>query len=487
VPAAAEHRIPLPLAGTPRGLSRGRFLRFQRGGRELVFATESASIVELSGAALELVKMAESGHPLTPSALQAELGLRHAGAEVGQALAQLVGLGVLRDSQRPLITPMPGRASGPATMATIVLQVARGCNLRCGYCYADHGLYGDGPKQMEIDVARRYIDLLFDSSGDNRELGITFFGGEPLMAFPVVQAAAAYARERAARAGKRVNFGLTTNGTLVTAEHAAFFDEYDVSVTVSMDGGRGTQNRLRVYADGRGSYEQIVARLPLLTGGQRQLACRVTVTKQDLAVRELVHHLLGLGFTEVGVSPVSSDDPKYGLDAADLARLDAEMALLADDYRQAARRGVKLGFTNLTNLLRQLHEGGARPYPCGAGIQLYAGDGAGNLYACHRFTGGALGTLEHGIDAAKRAAWVQNVHVDSKTDCQTCWARSLCGGGCHHIGDTMLGDPRSTYVPLCDWLRSYYRLGLELFLELGETQPEFLERLTRGRSTCRES
>src|SRR5204862_6884047 len=141
----------------------------------------------------------------------------------------------------------------------------------------------------------------------------------------------------------------------------------------------------------------------------------------------------------VGLSPVSSAGARFGLAEEHLARLDAELATLVDDYRERARRNVRFGFTNVSNLLTQLFEGGARPYPCGAGIQLYAGDGAGNLYACHRFTGnprGALGSLDSGgVDMVARTAWVESVSVDAKSDCTICWARSLCGGGCHHLGD----------------------------------------------------
>ena len=90
---------------------------------------------------------------------------------------------------------------------------------------------------------------------------VTFFGGETLLNF----SAAAdnrvdYAKRKAAEAGKRVDFSLTTNATLLTEDIVDFLAEHRVGVTVSIDGDRELNDHMRVFHDGRGSYDVIVPR-----------------------------------------------------------------------------------------------------------------------------------------------------------------------------------------------------------------------------------
>jgi hypothetical protein len=86
------------------------------------------------------------------------------------------------------------------------------CNLACSYCFERDAL---GSRSMETDVTKRAIDLLFDDSGQEAILGITHFGGEPIMNFRGIQTATEHAERRAAETGKAIRFDLTTNGVLL--------------------------------------------------------------------------------------------------------------------------------------------------------------------------------------------------------------------------------------------------------------------------------
>ena len=83
----------------------------------------------------------------------------------------------------------------------------------------------------------------------------------------------------------------------------------------------------------------------------------------------------------------------------------------------------------------------------------------GELAACHRFVGdpgGQFGDLTRGVDGARQAIWLTERHVDRQAPCTSCWARYLCGGGCHH---EVLARGRGA----CDYIRGWLHYTIEAY------------------------
>jgi uncharacterized protein len=396
---------------------------------------------------------------------------------IDDALESLAALGVIaeptahrveRDRMLPFMQP---------PVRTVTALVADSCNLSCGYCYADQGKFGGastGP--MEIATAKKLVDLLIRDSGPSPEVNYQFLGGEPLLRATLIREVVAYGEEAAARAGKRMRFGLTTNGTFLTEEIVRYFLQHEIACTISIDGPEEVHDRVRVNHAGKGSYAKIVAAVrPLVRA--RPTRARVTLTKRYLDLESIVDHLLAEGFYEVGITPVSSNDPDYALTEEDRAVILEGMRRLVHRYVAEAKANRRFGFANLTQLLKQIHEGSSHSHPCGAGIGLFGVDGNGTLYPCHRFPGHeehALGHVDTGIDRTKQTAWLSKVNVERRSDCKTCWARYLCSGGCYHLSAVEYGDVTRTFTPICDHLRAWYEMGLGAYAELAETCPEFM-------------
>lgn len=114
----------------------------------------------------------------------------------------------------------------------VTLILTHRCNLACHYCYAGehHGA------RMSAEMADRGVDLLF--TDDSPSVQLSFFGGEPLIAFDLLQQAVYRAEERAAHEGRRLTLQCTTNGTLIDERVARFFRDHGFNVTVSIDGTR---------------------------------------------------------------------------------------------------------------------------------------------------------------------------------------------------------------------------------------------------------
>ena len=70
-----------------------------------------------------------------------------------------------------------------APVKALCLHVAHDCNLRCTYCFASTGDFGQGRKIMPPEIAKKAIDFVIARSGQRHNIEVDFFGGEPLMGY----------------------------------------------------------------------------------------------------------------------------------------------------------------------------------------------------------------------------------------------------------------------------------------------------------------
>ena len=345
------------------------------------------------------------------------------------------------------------------------LAVAQKCNLACTYCYAQEGGFGAPAKNMPLETALASVDSLIAGTRADERINIAFMGGEPLVNRDVIYAATRYARERADARSQQVNFSITTNGTLLTAADADFFEEHGFAVTLSIDGPKGEHDRLRPFKNGGGSYERIIARLEPFLASQRkmQVTARVTVTPSNGNLLETLTLLLDMGFYSVGFSPMlAAPNGKGEMDSGTLGLMLDEMIACGREYERRTLSGERWAFANLATALGEIHRGTHRPYPCGAGAGYLGVSADGDFAACHRFVGdeaGAMGSLATGIDTHRKQTWLAERHVHRQHPCNLCWARYLCGGGCHH--ETLARGRHA-----CDFIRGWLHYCLQAYVRL---------------------
>lgn len=368
----------------------------------------------------------------------------------------------------PLIDDVP--VSSPPLRA-LSLAVAQKCNLGCTYCYAQQGDFGGPAKNMPLDVALRAVELLFRDAAPGDRMNLAFLGGEPLVNRPVVRAATERAAELARERGARVTFSITTNGTLVTEDDGAFFEEHGFAVTLSIDGIGAAHDALRPFKGGGGTFDRVIRNATPLLRMQRasQVSARVTVTPRNLDLRRTLDKLVALGFHSVGFSPMLASPTGSGeLDDAGLASMLEQMIACGDEFERRIIAGGRYPFANAVNAMRELHKGTHRPYPCGAGAGYLGVSADGDLAACHRFVGddaGAMGNVD-GIDRTKQNAWLAARHVHHQEPCSRCWARYLCGGGCHH---EVLARGRTA----CDYVRGWLHYAIGAYVRILAARPEW--------------
>ena len=371
-------------------------------------------------------------------------------------------------------------------LQTLVLNLTNQCNLSCQYCYEfgeDRVATPEGkPKFMDFETARASVDFLLEQSAGRRKIHITFFGGETLMNFPLLEQVVGYANERAAAQGRVIDYSLTTNATLLTPEIIEFLSANRIGVTVSMDGPKEMHDQLRVFANGRGSYDIVEPRVRALIQGHRTrpITARVTLTAGITDVLKIYRHLRhDLGFHEVGFAPVTTSPNRlYAIGDRGMDGVLGQFQELAEEYLAYALRGELHGFSNVSDTLAELCQGVNKSHPCGAGLGLVGVGPSGDIAPCHRFVDSdthALGHVSTGIDREKQSDFLRRGHIDSKYDCHTCWARPLCAGGCHHEAYVRYGDTGHPNLHYCDWIRQWTDTCLQIYGALSVKNPGFLE------------
>ena len=370
----------------------------------------------------------------------------------------------------------------------VVLNVTNQCNLACTYCYeysADKISETEGkPKYMSRGVAEAAIDMLMHESAQRPSIHVTFFGGETLLNFPVLRSTVEYARQKAGAFGKRVEFSLTTNATLLEADIIDFLSEHRIGVTVSIDGDKELNDRMRVFHDGRGSYDAIAPKIKQLLARHRtnSIGARVTLTAGVSDVRRIYRHLTSeLGFDAVGFSPATANpDRLYHIGPRKMDHILDAFAELAWEYRDHAIEGRQHGFTNVSDTLKDLHSGVSKAYPCGAGLGLLGVSTGGDIGLCHRFADSPVGKMGHvhdgGVDHPARGDFLSTHHIGARYDCHSCWARPVCSGGCYHEAYIHYGNTSAANLHYCDWIRGWNDLCLRIYGEISVRNPSFLNR-----------
>jgi len=470
-------------------LARKEFHLFQASGRDFLYLVPSAAIFELdaTGAAI-LSLLGEKPH--TEEAVVEALADRFEGAAIRSAIVELLGVRAIGHEHQPTEQIPRMLPMLPFPLTTMVLNVTNQCNLACTYCY-EYGEdkivdteNGKQSKFMSEATARESVEFLLQESGSVAHM--TFFGGETLLNFPVLQSTVAYARRRAAEAGKTIDFSLTTNATLLRPDIIEFLAENEIGVTVSMDGPRDLQNRFRVFHNGAGSYDAVAPKIKELLRRHRSrpIGARVTLTSDTLDVTRIYRHLTEeFGFWEVGFAPVTtSPGQQYAIGEHGFDRMLGQFRELAQEFVEHVAENRHHGFSNVKDTLEEIHKGVSKAFPCGAGLGLLGVSTDGDVAVCHRFAGSdnhKLGTVRDGIDRSAQAEFLEDHHIADKTDCHTCWARPLCAGGCYHEAHVRYGTTRRPNLHYCEWIRGWTHTCLEIYGALSARNPDFLARFDR--------
>ena len=323
-----------------------------------------------------------------------------------------------------------------AVLKALCLHVAHTCNLNCSYCFASQGKYQGERALMSLEVGKQALDFLIANSGNRVNLEVDFFGGEPLMNWDMVKDLVAYARTQEPLFNKNFRFTLTTNGMLIDDDVIDFANREMHNVVLSLDGRKEIHDNLRKDYAGNGSYDKIVPKFQefVKRRGGKDYYMRGTFTHANVDFTEDIFHMADLGFTELSMEPVvcSPDDP-YALTEEDLPKLFQQYEILAKEMIKRKKAGN--GFTFYHYML-DLETGPCiykRISGCGSGTEYLAVTPWGELFPCHQFVGDAkysMGNVWDGVTNTEIRDQFKMCNAYARSECQDCWAKLYCSGGC---------------------------------------------------------
>ncbi|MBR7781852.1 radical SAM protein [Undibacterium luofuense] len=198
----------------------------------------------------------------------------------------------------------------PFDTLQVILKVSERCNLACTYCYyfyAGDDTYAKRPPVMKESTAEEVADFLNQGV---RDLGISrvliaFHGGEPLLLKPErFRFFCDIFRRKLNHV--QLGFQVQTNAVLINDEWIATFQEYEVNVGISIDGGEQENDKFRIANNGKGSYNEVVAglrKVQAATQGVRALSAPSTISVINAAFdyRKIFKHL----HEDLGVEQIS--------------------------------------------------------------------------------------------------------------------------------------------------------------------------------------
>ncbi len=330
----------------------------------------------------------------------------------------------------------------------IALQVTQNCNLRCNYCVYS-GSYQNRihtNKRMSMETAFRAIDFLLEHSIDSENLGLGFYGGEPLLEFELIKKCIQYIK---GKTNKEVLITLTTNATLINREIIEFFSKNDVYLTISLDGPQEFHDKNRIKnISGKGSYDDVIKSINLIMEEYPDYAKKVNFNAVVSTLEDF--SLVNDFFTQtepiknfsvrINFETLSNSNKKRELSEEfikeyyyeifkyfmfKIGKIEQSQAskLIAPYFQQLKEFNERLKLC--ANNVIQDHPSG----PCIIGKQRLFVDVEGILYPCERVSETSpimrIGSIFDGFDI-DRIKYLMNIGTLSEDKCRKCWAFRFC-------------------------------------------------------------
>lgn len=400
-------------------------------GSVLLYSTRKGSLIRISEQQLSAIQNGSLSDATRDTLRRLELWVDNPAAE-RETMAGLVDLNNNRSKK---------------FQATVVLTLD--CNLACPYCFEDHFRGNFAMTDATADELVAYVER--EQIGKGRDVSINFYGGEPLMAVPMLKNIAGRLMAAAQTAGTKFSCSMVTNGTLLTRAVVEELLPFALTAAqITLDGPPEIHDQQRPFASGSGSFATIIANL--------KVVCDLITLKpggnfSQENYREfpaMLDHLLDAGIDPKKVDPVQfapirpKSGPSTGHDTSCCGGNEPWLVEATLFLREETlRRGFAVLKPTMAICMIELANALVVNYD-------------GSLYKCPAFMGWpelAVGTVATGVEDYCVSHNLESWHND---ECLDCPYLPLCFGGCRLIPLQKSGSMAET-----DCRREFYDAALE--------------------------
>ena len=397
-----------------------------------------------------------------------------------------------------------------ACLTDLTINLTSNCNLRCVYCWNDHGKYSNwrflkeqtekfkkdtSDTQMSVETALKAVDTLVKLRGKDKDLVVDFYGGEPLLNFKTLMATVNYCRDNQSKWKVNFHFLLATNGTLLTPKIATELLSKGVQIAVSIDGPKAIHDNNRPFINRKGSFDTILLNLKRMPKAvMKRLVGRTTVTPFFTDMIKLYEHLKGLGFERIEI--FESEDACHKIlpgQESSFFNTEENYKLLYEAYEKLALRYIddvisgklnysKTFFNRFFKLMQRLYYNHEVSGGCPAAKGQIAVAVDGGIYPCTSFLGineFELGHVNYGIDGNKYKKFIEKTNKRFEYCQRDCDLFSLCRstGSCLNVNYFFNGDPALPHKKSCALFSEKLALAAASLSILSEKIPQRLEQL----------
>ena len=351
-----------------------------------------------------------------------------------------------------------------------------GCNFRCSYCFGDHGNCFNAIKKGFTDeyLFKMLSCFFYDFFPEAKQYRIDFVsGGEPLLGFPVIKKTIEYCEKISIQTGKTISMWLCTNASLLTDEIIEYLSIHNVSIGISIDGEKDSNDSNRVFPDGSGTYDSIVKGIKLIQNNKnvskkfKYIWGLCAATNKNCNFVKNINHLYFLGFKSVQIRLVRSKE-KY-----DISRIVDEYKKLSFFLLSTIKEGNLTFLRMIINdndqfgqVVKRIILGDLVWQRCNAGINKITVCPDGTIYPCDSMVGHSEFIIGNLSLKKLNCNMFKNITVDNINQCKKCDIRYLCGGDCYYNSLMKNGNIIHPDCEFCELQRNIVEISLLLCLNM---------------------
>ncbi len=336
-------------------------------------------------------------------------------------------------------------------VSKITLQVTQDCNFRCKYCIYSEETNNKQrihtQESMSLETAKEAIDFLLTHSIDSNDINISFYGGEPLLAFDLIKDIVRYADK--VFKGKKISHNMTSNGTLLDEEKIDFLIEHDFSLMISLDGPKEINDLNRIYPDGSGTYDSAMEKIRLVQEKYPDYADKLSISMvmdpsndfdciNSIELKGEDFKPLNLNASIIDTDYVYDNPLEYSEDYIWKFEYNIFLALMSYWGRYPMEKISSISKSVVQRTLNDSYKFEGVPDikkvdipsgPCIPGQMRLFSDINGNLFPCERVSETSeamkIGTLKEGFDL-EQIDYLLNFSRLTEKECKDCWAFRYC-------------------------------------------------------------